>query len=129
MKFVQKHIHGTHFDFADINVKSSAGLVTGTFTAQDYFAVLKVIFQNVAAVHSADELHHTPCLNNSSFLMVRNAQVLWLLGMPRGATLSVYILSHHSQNNFVMNVMYCLRKQMIHIFSVIVSLSRNSGYG
>ena len=49
---------------ADIKVKSSAQNATGKFATKDYHAVLKVILQNVAAVHSAGGFYHTLCEQN-----------------------------------------------------------------
>ena len=52
----------------NIKVKSSVQNATGKFAAKDYHAVLKVILQDIAVVHSADGFDHTLSLSMVLFL-------------------------------------------------------------
>ena len=52
---------------SDMKVKSSAQNATGTFAAKDYHTVLKVILQEIAAVHSAGGFDHTLSLSLSQW--------------------------------------------------------------
>ena len=69
---------------ADIKVKSSAQNATGKFATKDYHAVLKVILQNVAAVHSAGGFHHTLCLNGRYFDVKVKCPIAVIIGDAKG---------------------------------------------
>ena len=109
----------------DIKVNSSAHNATGKISTRDYHSVLKVIFQIVAAVQSACAFHHTLCIDDSYFDVKVKYPIAVIIGdAKRNNSLPVLIFTPHGQNNFVVRVTYYLRKQMIHIFCVIMSLNR-----
>ena len=76
----------------DIKVKSSAQNETGKYATKDYPAVLKIILQNTAAVHSAGCIHHhTLCLNDRYFDVNVKFPIAVLIGDAKGNN-SLYAL-------------------------------------
>ena len=84
---------------SDIKVKSSAQNVAGKFASKEYHAVLKVILQDIAAVHSAGGFDHTLCLIGNFFDVKVKCPIAVIIGDAKGNnSLCAHYISSRSKH-------------------------------